>query len=199
MTINLMRLTVVVSTNPTHMKATRIALYAALVMSFVAALLYRSAAWLAFEQGEAQLIVPLIAPIAFALFVIGYSADRYFLVRTGHIPLIRAVMQIGFALVFLTFLGRGELREYKDANEQRAAADNIQLMLKHREAAVRAQACEVVGYRAYAGAEKLLKAMRQDPSPSVKARCSQALVRLQSQGEQAAKVNAPTIEEGKAQ
>ena len=199
MTIDLMRLTVVVSTNPTHMKATRIALYAALVMSFVAALLYRSAAWLAFEQGEAQLIVPLIAPIAFALFVIGYSADRYFLVRTGHIPLIRAVMQIGFALVFLTFLGRGELREYKDANEQRAAADNIHLMLKHREAAVRAQACEVIGYRANASDAQLLKAMRQDPSPSVKARCEQALVRLQSPERSATEAEEPAADERKAQ
>ena len=122
MTINLMRLTVLVSTTPTHMKAPRIILYVALVVSFIASLLYRPATRLAFEKGEAQLFIPLLAPIGFALFVIGYSADRYFLVKSGTIPLIRAVMQFGFAMVFLTFLARGELREYKDANEQRAAS-----------------------------------------------------------------------------
>ena len=178
MTINLMRLTVVVSTNPTHMKATRIILYVALVMSFVASLLYRSAAWLAFEKGEAQLFIPLLAPIAFALFVIGYSADRYFLVKSGTIPLIRAVMQVGFAMVFLTFLARGELREYKDANEQRAASDNIILLLKHREAAVRAQTCEVLSYREEAEAVTMISGMLNDTSPSVRTRCQQALKRL---------------------
>ena len=137
-------------------------------MSFVASLLYRSAAWLAFEKGEAQIFIPLLAPIAFALFVIGYSADRYFLVKSGTIPLIRAVMQVGFAMVFLTFLARGELREYKDANEQRAASDNILLLLKHREAAVRAQSCEVLSYRGEAGAVTMISGMLNDTSPSVR-------------------------------
>ena len=178
MIISLMRLTVLVNTNPTHMKATRILLYAALVLSFIASLFYRSATWLAFEKGEAQLFIPLLAPIAFALFVVGYSADRYFLVRSGTIPLIRAVMQVGFALVFLTFLGRGELREYKDANEQRAASDNVLLLLKHREAAVRAQTCEVLGYRGGLEAKKLIQSMSNDISPSVRARCSKALNNL---------------------
>ena len=173
-----MRLTVLVSTNPTHMKATRITLYAALVLSFIASLLYRPATWLAFEKGEAQLFIPLLAPIAFALFVVGYSADRYFLVRSGSIPLIRAVMQVGFALVFLTFLARGELREYKDANEQRAASDNINLLLKHREAAVRAQTCEILGYRGGDDAEMLIESMSSDPSPSVQTRCREALEHL---------------------
>ena len=175
MIIDLMRLTVLVSTNPTHMKATRISLYAALVLSFIASLLYRPATWLAFEKGEAQLFIPLLAPIAFALFVIGYTTDRYFLVRSGSIPLIRAVMQVGFALVFLTFLARGELREYKDANEQRAASDNISLLLKHREAAVRAQTCEVLGYRGGSEAKMLIQSMSKDVSPSVRTRCRKAL------------------------
>ena len=182
MIIDLMRLTVLVSTNPIHMKATRITLYAALVLSFIASLLYRSATWLAFEKGEAQLFIPLLAPIAFALFVIGYAADRYFLVRSGTIPLIRAVMQVGFALVFLTFLGRGELREYKDANEQRAASDNITLLLNHREAAVRAQTCEVLGYRGGKEAQELIETMTHDVSPSVRSRCNKALQILVNSG-----------------
>lgn len=180
MTINLMRLTVSVNTNPTHMKATRITLYVALVLSFAASLLYRPATWLAFEKGEAQLFIPLLAPIGFALFVIGYSADRYFLVKSGTIPLVRAVMQVGFALVFLTFLARGELREYKDANEQRAASDNILLLLKHREAAVRAQTCEVLGYRGGADTKALVTSMLNDTSPSVRTRCQQALDSIKS-------------------
>lgn len=174
-----MRLTVLVSTNPTHMKATRITLYAALVLSFIASLLYRPATWLAFEKGEAQLFIPLLAPIAFALFAIGYTADRYFLVRSGTIPLIRAVMQVGFALVFLTFLARAELREYNSANEQRAAADNVLLLLKHREAAVRAQTCEVLGYRGGISSKELIQSMSNDPSPSVRSRCLKALTRIE--------------------
>ena len=181
MTIDLMRLTVLVSTNPTHMKATRIILYVALVVSFIASLLYRPATWLAFEKGEAQLFIPLLAPIGFALFVIGYSADRYFLVKSGTIPLIRAVMQFGFAMVFLTFLARGELREYKDANEQRAASNNVLLLLKHREAAVRAQTCEVLSYRGGVDARVMISGMLNDTSPSVRTRCQKALERLKPQ------------------
>ena len=87
-------------------------------------------------------------------------------------------MQVGFAMVFLTFLARGELREYKDANEQRAASDNILLLLKHREAAVRAQTCEVLSYRGEAEAVTMISGMLEDTSPSVRSRCQQALKRL---------------------
>ena len=92
-------------------------------------------------------------------------------------------MQVGFAMVFLTFLARGELREYKDANEQRAASDNILLLLKHREAAVRAQSCEVLLSRSFEAA-KMVSGMLNDTSPSVRTRCQQALKRLNERAQE---------------
>ena len=161
-----------------------IGLYIALLTSAAGSLLYTPKLWLAFGAGDLALWVPLIAPAAFTVFVIIYTIDRWLLVRRRHYPLVRAFVQVGVTLVFLTSLMQRQALEYHEATEKQASPEAVSSLLKHREARVRAVACELLAMKGelpqYAAIEAL--ALR-DKSPIVQERCANALQTLRAIGQ----------------
>ena len=138
------------------------------------------------ERATLLLWVPLVAPVAFTVFVLIYTVDRWLLVRKRAYPLVRAFVQVGVTLVFLTSLMQRQAVEYKAATEKQAAPEATSSLLKHREARVRAAACELLSMRGelkhYATIEMLSLG---DKSPVVQERCAKALETLRAVGQKA--------------
>lgn len=163
-----------------------IGLYIALLTSAAGSLFYTHGLWVAFGAGDLALWVPLIAPAAFTVFVLIYTVDRWLLVRRRDYPIVRAFVQVGVTLVFLTSLMQRQAVEYKAATEVQAAPEATGSLLKHREARVRAAACELLSIRGelkqYPNIEMLALG---DKSPVVQERCSKALDTLRAIGQKA--------------
>ena len=163
-----------------------IGLYIALLTSAAGSLFYTQGLWQAFGAGVLALWVPLVAPVAFTVFVLIYTVDRWLLVRKRAYPLVRAFVQVGVTLVFLTSLMQRQAVEYKAATEKQAAPEATSSLLKHREARVRAAACELLSMRGelkhYATIEMLSLG---DKSPVVQERCAKALETLRAVGQKA--------------
>ena len=172
------------STTQKTRKWLHIGLYIALLTSAAGSLLYTHGLWVAFGAGDLALWVPLVAPAAFTVFVIIYTVDRWLLVRRRDYPIVRAFVQVGVTLVFLTSLMQRQAVEYKAATEVQAAPEATSSLLKHREARVRAAACELLAMRGelkqYANIELLALG---DKSPVVQERCSKALETLRAVGQ----------------
>ena len=98
-------------------KRLHIGLYVALLTSAAGSLLYTHGLWQAFGAGDLSLWVPLVAPVAFTVFVLIYTIDRWLLVRKHDYPVVRAFVQVGVTLVFLTSLMQRQAVEYKEATE----------------------------------------------------------------------------------
>lgn len=169
-----------------------IGLYVALLTSAAGSLFYTHGLWLAFGEGDLALWVPLIAPVAFTVFVLIYTVDRWLLVRKHHYPVVRAFVQVGITLVFLTALMQRQAFEYKQATEVQAAPEAVSGLLKHREARVRAAACELLAMRGALGEYARIEGLAlRDRSAEVQERCLEALGTLRALDERAA---APTQE-----
>ncbi len=179
------------STTQKTRKWLHIGLYIALLTSAAGSLFYTHGLWVAFGAGDLALWVPLVAPGAFTVFVLIYTIDRWLLVRRRDYPVVRAFVQVGVTLVFLTSLMQRQAVEYKAATEKQAAPEATSSLLKHREARVRAAACELLSMQGelkhYATIEMLALG---DKSPVVQERCAKALETLRAVGQKAPKQEA---------
>lgn len=161
-----------------------IGLYIALLISAVGSLFYTHGLWEAFGAGDLSLWVPLVAPVAFTVFVLIYTVDRWLLVKRRQYPLVRAFVQVGVTLVFLTSLMQRQAVEYTEATEILASPEAVSDLLKHREARVRAAGCELLALRGDLPQYPVIEALAlRDKSPVVQERCSKALgaLRVMSQ------------------
>ena len=153
-----------------------IALYFMLLASAACTLLFTRQQWEGFGQGNLPLIAPLIAPVAFLAFLSIYTVDRWLLIRRRAYPILRAFIQIAVSLVFLTWLVQSQSRQFKAASEQQAKPAVTVSLLEHREARVRAAACELMGLRNETEATVQVEALALgDRSDEVRARCTDAL------------------------
>jgi hypothetical protein len=158
-----------------------IGLYVALLTSAIGSLFYTRGLWEAFGAGDLSLWVPLVAPVAFTVFVIIYTIDRWLLVKRRQYPLVRAFVQVGVTLVFLTSLMQRQAVEYKEATEIQASPEAVSELLEHREARVRAAGCELLALRGELPHYPSIEALAlRDKSPVVQERCAKALGALRA-------------------
>jgi hypothetical protein len=123
-------------------RVVRITVFFALAVSALASFAFGGRLWRAVEHGNLPLWAALAAPCGFTLFVCIYAADRWLLVKQHRYPLGRALIQIAFALVFLTLLWPGQVlhfRQFKRAGK----IDRVASLLHHSDASVRASMCEL--------------------------------------------------------
>lgn len=94
----------------------------------------------------------LLAPsLCFGIFLLVYAIDRFRLVRFRSYPSGRALFQVFFGLVFLMLLLPSSIVEYRSALVSRPARDELTALMHHRDARVRAMACELAGLRSGGG------------------------------------------------
>jgi hypothetical protein len=160
-------------------RALRIVVYVLLLSSAATTFFFGERLWAAVESGELPLWVPLMAPGAFTLFVAVYTLDRWMLVRRRASSLGRALLQVAFAMVFMTLLWPQQTTRFREARRAAHGVDDVVRLLEHGDPDVRAAGCELVGWRAetdrYAAIDTLAN---HDPSPRVRGVCREALTRL---------------------
>jgi hypothetical protein len=131
--------------------------------------------WSAATLGALPLWVPLLAPIAFTLFIAILTVDRLFLARGRGRFLLRTMIQLSFAAAFLALLWPQQLRAYRHAQDN-APQDVAEQLLHHRDPRVRAVSCELLGLRGQAGAVAYVSELAtSDASLRVRAACAAAL------------------------
>ena len=158
----------------------RVLVYVMLALSALGTFLVGDRLWAAARVGDVPLWTPLVAPGAFTAFVIVYAADRWLLVRAVRYPVARAIVQVAFAVVFMSLLWPHQASELRQAKAITHEADVAVRMLESPNEEVRALACEVLGWRVQISAEEALqRVVRDDPAAQVQARCREALGRLQ--------------------
>lgn len=154
--------------------------YAMLVVSAGATLLAGDRLWGAVRLGDLPIWAPLLAPIAFTLFVVLFAIDRWIQVQRNHYNFMRAFFQVGLAVIFLSFLWPHQAEELRAARQTVRASDPVLRLLRHREPDVRAAACELLGLRrqaqAYAQVQDLAT---NDTSPHVREQCARAAAALE--------------------
>ncbi len=171
-------------------RALRIAVYAFLVASAAAVFFLGDQLWTAARQGDVPIWMPLVAPSIFTLFVVVYAFDRWLLVRRRASSLGRAVLQVVFAIIFLSLLWPQQASQYRETMRARQAEDYAVMLLRHRQAEVRAAACELLGLRAQISqGPQIQKLAEADDSPRVRAVCHQALERLTAESAESPKSN----------
>jgi hypothetical protein len=156
-----------------------LALYVMLLASVACTLLFTKQLWEGFGAGNLPLIAPLLAPVAFAAFLAIYTVDRWILIRKRNYPVLRAFIQVAVSLVFLTWLVQSQSRQFRAASEVQAKPNVTSSLLEHREARVRAAACELMGLRGEIEVAVQVEALALgDRSDQVRARCSEAVAAL---------------------
>jgi hypothetical protein len=158
--------------------AVRVGVYAMLVASAFAAFFLDAPLWEAARQGNVPEWAPLLPAVTFTAFVIIYAIDRLLLVQRRNYPLARALFQVAAGVVFLTFLLSHQAAALR-ANRAALPSGGMTRLLAHRDAEVRAAACELAGYRRdVTVAPRLDELARRDADPMVRATCAEAIARL---------------------
>ena len=159
----------------------RIAVYIMLVVSAGATFWFGERLWQAARTGSLPTWAALLPVCAFTLFVVVYSIDRLLLVKRRNYPTGRAFFQIVFALLFIGLLWPGQASRFQEARKVTGEPDTAIRLLKHRDPAVRAVACELLGLRADVGAvENIAAVAESDRSMEVRRACTAALERLRA-------------------
>ena len=157
----------------------RVVVYAMLACTAGITVVFGEALWTAFRDGLLPRWAPLIAPAAFTAFTVVYTLDRWFLVRHRGYSQSRALMQVAFALIFLTLLLQPQAQEMRlprPAARQDAAA---MLLCEHPDASVRAAACETFsGQVSVAVFDRVVGLSQHDVDEAVRQACILALERL---------------------
>ncbi|MBN2361203.1 MAG: hypothetical protein JXR83_17240 [Deltaproteobacteria bacterium] len=125
----------------------RLVLYLALVVSALVTLFGLPEIQ---RRVDANTLAPLwlLAPaFFFGLFLLVYAVDRYRLVHFRSYPSGRALFQVFLGVVFLMLLLPSSIVEYRSALTSRPSRDELSTLMRHRDARVRALACEVAGTR----------------------------------------------------
>jgi len=125
----------------------RLVLYLALVVSAVVTMLGLPAIQRRVDSNTLDPFWLLAPALFFGLFLMIYAVDRFRLVRFRSYPSGRALIQVFAGLVFLMLLLPSSIVEYRSALVSRPARDELTALMHHRDARVRALACELAGLR----------------------------------------------------
>lgn len=138
-----------------------IALYALLVLSAGVAFYAQRSAGLHPE-------VARVAPWIFLVFALGFATYRVALVAARRYSPFKAFIQVFLAALFFLLLLSPRFEAPGDQGS----------LLQSPDARVRAQAAELVGWRAEVGQAPALVGLLDDPSPLVRSAAHEALVKL---------------------
>lgn len=161
----------------------RLGVYFMLLFSAGVSLRWGDALWLAFQAGQLPLWAPLFAPAVFFAFLLVYCLDRFVAVRHRHYPAARAMLQIGFGLLFLTLLlpyhRTQDFRHEPELDTHAEGQEASLILLSHPDHVVRQAACELVHGRVSAQVFARVKDdAHNDSDLHVRQACEQALTRL---------------------
>lgn len=157
----------------------RIALFVLLAASAGGAFLLGGRLWALVHEGGLPVWAPLVAPIAFTAFVILLAIDRLLLVRRHGYPFVRALVQVGLAVAFLSFLWPSQAAEWRAARAHDRELGPGHQLLRSSDPLVRAAACELLAYRGQKAATARIEQLAQhDRNPAVRDACSRALLVL---------------------
>ena len=157
----------------------RVAIYVSLVVSAAATFFLGDRLWAAARLGNVPIWMPLIAPLTFTIFVAVYSADRTLVARQRGWSLRRDLLPVAFALAVLSLLWPHHATEYRATVASRIGRDYAPVLLRSRQAQVRAAGCELLGLRAQlANVHDVQSLAETDPSPLVREVCAEAFERL---------------------
>jgi len=171
--------------------AARIALYLLLLAASAAAL------WTAPElvysnRLESRSLLLLVAPVLLAVFVAGFAAYRFALVRAGQYHAGKAFVQVGFMVLVLALLLPGSLGRFRAASLPRSV--DLTRQLGSRDPEARAMAAELVRHRAPADALRYVPALLsllEDPAAEVRRQARASLVSLAGEDAGGAGPDAP--------
>lgn len=159
----------------------RLVVYSMLAASVGTSFFLGDKLWAAARGGDLPIWAALLPITTFTAFAVVYAWDRWQLVKRHSFPLGRALLQVGLAVAFLTSLWPHQALEYRIAKDAMQPPSSAMTLLSHREKAVRAAACELLGYQGEIAAIPRIERMtRLDPADNVRSTCHNALVRLQS-------------------
>lgn len=164
----------------TSRRVVRLVLYLMLLGSAGTTLFVGPRLWTAVSVGKLPVWMALMPMLSFTAFVLVYAVDRWLLVRRRRYPSARALLQVALTLVFLTFLWPSQAGQWRSARAQLRQSDPVEVLLQHRDARVRAAACELLGYRDQQHALELITNLAEaDPRAEVRDACRRALENLQ--------------------
>lgn len=159
----------------------RLVVYAMLFASAGAVFVLGDRLWAAARVGSLPIWAPLLPPLMFTVFLVLYATDRFLEVRRRQARFGRAFFAVAFGIVFLTLLWPGQATHFQEIKKAKVQVSEAATLLRHREASVRAAACELLSWRgeldAYGSVEALA---REDSVPDVRRACEGALLRLRA-------------------
>lgn len=163
-------------------KPIRVLLGVALVVSALVSLF-------GYEEIQVRVMARVLAPewrlvpaAVFSVTLVIYAIDRILLVRAGRFPPGKAFFQVALGLALLTFLLPGGLRDYETGRIQASAQDDVQALMHHSDARVRAVAAELAGRRESPAYQGELTRLLQDSDEKVRAAARVALERSSKAG-----------------
>lgn len=157
----------------------RLLVYIMLVTSAATTFLMDESLWEAARRGSLPVWAALIPPAIFTLFVVAYTCDRWLLVRRHQAPLTRSLVQVIFAVLFLTLLLPRQAAEFRSTKEFNSQRDPVERLLNHPDANVRSAICELVGWRGQVGLTGQVSILAQhDKDENVRESCQKAIEQL---------------------
>lgn len=156
----------------------RVALYLALAASAIVTLAGLPALQEWVERGQLRPWWLLAPAVCFGIFLLMYVADRLWLLRHRRYPSGRALYQIALGIVFLLLLLPSSIREYRTVVQARRSSDVLVELFGHRDARVRALACELASRRETPGRYlPQLQSALQDGNLNVRVAAQEAVAR----------------------
>jgi len=169
------------SQQPAHAPGSRVArlLLYLLLLAAAAAALWTTPGLMEAGRVEHRSPLLLIAPILLAVFVVGFAAYRFTLVRAGRYHAGKAFVQVGFMALVLALLLPGSLGRWRAAGTTRPV--DLTHQLASRDPDARAMAAELARHRTPPDSLRYvptLVALLDDSSPEVRRQARASLVSM---------------------
>ena len=162
-------------------KILRVIVYLLLVLSAGTTFFFPTQLWTAVRAGGLPIWIAALPSICFVGFVFVYTIDRWFLVWKQNYPPVRALLQVAFAIIFLTTVLPEQATSYRQAKVEKMSKKPINQLLGYKDPIVRSLACELVGWRGQVKATpRITHLAENDESGKVRLVCSEALNKLMS-------------------
>jgi hypothetical protein len=159
--------------------AVRVVVYVMLLASAGATFLLHDWLWRTAREGVVPYWLPILPVGMFTAFVAFYLVDRWLLVRRHRYPPARAFFQVAVAVAFLALLWPQQADELRRGLGASVRVPRPVRLLEHRDAEVRAAACELAAYRGERTSLEQLEALAaSDASAAVRDACSAAAAKL---------------------
>ncbi len=154
----------------------RITLYVLILLSAVASLIGEPQLARAVVRGSLSpywLYLPLAI---FSVCLVVYAVDRLVQVHRRRYPVGKALLQVGFGVLFALMLLPSTIAQYNEAQATRPSAE-VRL-LRHRDPNMRVAGVRALGFMgATAERRQLLKKLAKDPSDEVRTTVTNVLAR----------------------